>query len=85
MKVKVLVTVEQFDVNAQGRGALIASWRITAPGTDKLLKNGQARLVRTGPAPRRDPQVIVTTLSALTAEFSRGLAQAIQQSAQLIP
>jgi len=82
VRVKVLVTVEQFDVDTKGRGMLIASWRITAPGTDKLLKNGQSRLARTGPPPRRNPQVIVTTLSALTAEFSRELTQAVQQSGQ---
>ena len=85
VKVRVFVNMEQFDVDTQGRGTLIAWWRITAAGSDKLLKSGQARLARTGPAPRGNPQVIVTTLSGLTAEFSRELAQAIHQSAELSP
>ena len=85
VKVRVFVNVEQFDVDTQGRGTLIASWRITAPGSEKPLKSGQARLARPGPAPHGNPQVIVTTLSALTAEFSRELAQAIHQSAELTP
>ena len=85
VKVRVFVHVEQFDVDTQGRGTLIASWRITPPASDKLLKNGQARLAQTGPAPRGNPQVIVTMLSALAAELSRELAQAIHQSAELNP
>ncbi len=85
VRVRVVVSVEQFDVDTRGHGALIAWWRLTAPGSDKLLKSGQARLTRTGPAPRGNPQVIVATLSALTAEFSRELAQVIHQSAELNP
>ena len=85
VRVRVFVNVEQFDVDTQGRGTLIASWRITAPASDKPLKSGQSRLARTGTAPGRDPQIIVTMLNALTAEFSRELAQAIQKSAQMIP
>jgi hypothetical protein len=79
----VFINVEQFDIDTQGHGTLIASWRITAPGSEKLLKSGQTRLTRTGPVPRGKPQVIVATLSALTAEFSRELAQAIHQSAEV--
>jgi len=85
VKVRLFVNVEQFDVDTEGRGRLIAWWRITAPGSDKPLKSGQARLDRTGPAPRGNPQIIVTTLSALVAEFSRQLAQAIHESAELSP
>jgi uncharacterized lipoprotein YmbA len=85
VKVRLFVNVEQFDVDTEGRGRLIAWWRITAPGTDQPLKSGQARLDRTGPAPRGNPQIIVTTLSALVAEFSRQLAQAIHESAELSP
>jgi uncharacterized lipoprotein YmbA len=80
--VRLFVNVEQFDVDTQGRGTLVAWWRITAPDSDKPLKSGQTRLARPGPSPHGNPQVIATTLSALTAEFSRELAQAIRESAQ---
>jgi uncharacterized lipoprotein YmbA len=84
VSLRVSINVEQFDVDTQGRGTLIAWWRITAPGNDKVLKSGQARLARTGPAPRGRPEVIVTTLRALTGDFSRELAQVIHQSASSV-
>jgi uncharacterized lipoprotein YmbA len=85
VRVKVSVEVKQFDVDTQGRGTLIAGWRVTAPGSDKPLKSGQAHLARAGASPQANPQVIATTLSALTAEFSRELAQGIRQSAERGP
>ncbi len=81
--VRVFVNVEQFDVDSEGRGKLIASWRITASGNEKSLKNGQTRLTQIGPVPHGKPQVVAATLSALIAEFSRQVAQAIHQSAEL--
>jgi uncharacterized lipoprotein YmbA len=83
--VRVSVNVEQFDVDTQGQGTLRAGWRLSVRGTDKPLKSGQARLTRPGPTPRGDPQVIATTLSALTAQFSRELEQAIREFAQAKP
>lgn len=80
--VRVFVNVQQFDVDTQGQGKLIASWRITAPSADKPLKSGQSRLSHSGPAVTdANRQSIATSLSALTAEFSRELAQAIHQFA----
>ncbi len=82
VKVRLFVNLEQFDVDTQVQGTLFAWWRITAPDSDKPLKSGQTRLARPGPSPRGNPQIIATTLSALTAEFSLELAQAIRESAQ---
>ena len=79
---RVSVNVEQFDVDAEGRGTLLAEWRLTAAGADKPLKIGQTRLTRPGPDPRGNSQAITTTLSTLVAEFSRDLAQALRESAQ---
>ena len=79
---RVSVSVEQFDVDAEGRGTLLAGWRLTAAGSEKPIKSGQARLIRPGPAPRGNPQAIAATLSALLAEFSRELAPALRESAQ---
>ena len=80
--VRVSVNVEQFDVDTEGRGTLLAAWRLTAVGADKPMKIGQAHLTRPGPSPRGKPEAIATTLSALLEEFSRDLAQALRESAQ---
>ena len=80
--VRVSVNVEQFDVDTEGRGTLLAKWRLTAAGADKPIKIGQTRLTRPGPATRGNPQAIATTLSALLAEFSRELAPALRESAR---
>jgi uncharacterized lipoprotein YmbA len=79
---RVSVNVEQFDVDTEGQGTLLAAWRLTAAGADKPMKIGQTRLTRPGPAPRGNPQAIATTLGTLVAEFSRDLAQALRESAQ---
>jgi uncharacterized protein len=82
VKLRVFVNVEQFDVDTRGKGRLIAWWRLTAPGSEHLVKSGKADLTRSGPSPRGNPQAIVATLSALTGEFSRQLAEAIREAAQ---
>ena len=82
---RVSVNVQQFDVDTEGRGTLLAEWRLTAAGADKPMKIGQARLTRPGPAPRGNPQAIATTLSTLVAEFSGDLAEAFRKSAQAGP
>ena len=84
-RAKLSIEVEQFDVDARGRGTLIAQWRITAPDSDTPLNSGQARLSRTSAAPHGNPQVIATTLSDLAAEFSRNLAQSIRESTKSTP
>jgi uncharacterized lipoprotein YmbA len=83
--VRVSVEVTQLDVDTQGRGSLIAGWRLTLPGSEKPVKSGLARLNRPGPSPLANPQVIATTLSALTVDFSQELAQAIRETAQARP
>ena len=78
--VRVLIHVQQFDVDAHGRGTLIAHWRIIGPTGDIPLKSGHAHLDRTGASPRGNPEIIATTLSDLTAAFSRDLAHLIMES-----
>lgn len=80
--VAVYINVQQFDVDINGHGILIAQWRITAPGGDVPLKSGRTRLDRTGASPRGKPEVIAKTLSDLAAQFSRDLAQSIRENAQ---
>jgi uncharacterized lipoprotein YmbA len=75
------VNVDQFDVNAEGRGTLVAWWRITTPAGDKVLKSGETTLHRNGPAPQADAQALATTLSELTADFCKTLAQTIRELA----
>jgi uncharacterized lipoprotein YmbA len=82
---RVFIDVQQFDVDTGGQGTLIAQWHITAPDSGTRLKSGHARLDRTGASPRGKPEVVATTLSDLTAEFSRELAQSIRESAKSSP
>lgn len=78
--VAVYINVQQFDVDINGHGILTAQWRITAVGSDIPLKSGRTRLDRTGAAPRGKPEVIAETLSDLAAQFSRDLAQSIEEA-----
>jgi uncharacterized lipoprotein YmbA len=79
---RVLINVQQFEVDTKGHGTLVAHWRITAPETDTPLKSGTARLDRTGNSPHGNPGAIAVTLSDLTLAFSRDLAQSIRESAK---
>jgi len=74
---EVYVAIERFDVDSNGRGVLVARWRIVAPGGDKVLKASESRLTREGPSPDTEPAGAITTLSALVADMSRQIAQAI--------
>lgn len=77
---EVHVTVELFDVDKDGKGTLVAWWRLTTPGGTRTLDSGVARLSKAGKPLEGDPQNIVTTLSELTADFSRQLAGAVQNT-----
>lgn len=73
------VDVQEFDVDLEGRGKLIAQWRLKSPGRQSL-NQGQISVSRLGASPRGHPEVIAVTMSALLGEFSRELAQSINQS-----
>ena len=81
----VSITVEQFDVDTEGRGTLNAQWRITPSAGGIPSRDGNVRLVRTASPPRGNPEAIAATLSQLTSEFSRELADAIQDFASAKP
>jgi uncharacterized lipoprotein YmbA len=76
--ITVFIDIQEFDVDSTGNGNLSAHWRITASDSDQRVKTGQTRLTRAGASPRGHPEVIATTLSELTAEFSRELSQSIR-------
>ncbi len=78
---EVFVAIEQFDVDAQGQGVIVAWWRVLSPGGEKTLKAGECRLTRQGPAPDVDPSGAVATLSELAADLSRQVAQAVKETA----
>lgn len=82
---EVQVAVEQFDLDANGRGVLVAWWRVSAPGGEETLQSGQSRLTRAGPPPMTDPSGAVATLSELVGDLSRELARAIQGTAYSRP
>jgi uncharacterized lipoprotein YmbA len=75
------VTIEQFDVDDQGRGVLHAWWRISSPGAEKVYRSGETQLSRPGPSPFAEPQSIAVVLSELTAEFSRSLVTPLREAA----
>ncbi len=77
---EVYVAIEQFDVDTTGRGVLVGSWRILAPGGEKTLKAGESRLTRKGPSPDANPSGAVATLSELVADLSRQLAQTLKET-----
>jgi len=81
---EVYATIQQFDVDSGGRGALVAWWRILSPGGERTLKVGETRLARPGPAPETDPAGAVATLSDLVADFSRQLAQAVKETTSAV-
>jgi uncharacterized lipoprotein YmbA len=85
VEVTVFVNVEQFDVDAQGRGELVANWRIAGAENDRPLKQGEARLARSGASPRGNPVIITTTLSELTADFGRELAKSVHEATRSKP
>ncbi len=78
---EVYVTIEQFDVDSGGKGVLVARWRVMSPGSERVLKTGTSRLSRQGPPPTPEAAGAVATLSELVADFSRQLAQALQEAA----
>jgi uncharacterized lipoprotein YmbA len=77
---EVFVSFDRFDVDTDGKAVLVAWWRILAPGGEKTLKSGEARLTRQGPSPDADPSGAVATLSDLVGELSRQIAQALKET-----
>ncbi len=78
--VGVYVTIEQFDVDTHGQGVLIAWWRVTSPGGDKILKSGQFRSKLTSSSPASDPQAATAALSTLVGQLSSDIAKAIRET-----
>jgi uncharacterized lipoprotein YmbA len=76
----VYVTVEQFDVDEQGQGVLVAWWRVVSPAGDKILKSGQFRAKLSGPVPGIDTKGAVATLSALIGQLSEEIAAAVREA-----
>jgi uncharacterized protein len=79
------VTLEQFDVDKSGSGVLVARWRVVSPGGEQVLKAGTSRLAQQGPRPDDNTSGAVATLSALIANFSHQLAQALQETTSSRP
>ncbi len=77
---EVFIAIERFDVDARGRGELVAWWRVLSPGGDKTIKAGQCRISKQGPAPDANPSGAVATLSELASGLSRQVAQAVKEA-----
>jgi uncharacterized lipoprotein YmbA len=74
---EVYVTIERFDVDANGTGTLNAWWRVVPPGGGPARSSGHFQQHSSGPAPGAHPDGAVASLSALAAELSRTIAQAL--------
>jgi len=81
-RLRLLVTVDQFDVDTAGRGTLVAQWRIAASDGSESVTSGYARLVRTGGSPRGNSAAIAQTMSELTADFGSELTRLLSGSAK---
>jgi uncharacterized lipoprotein YmbA len=79
-RLRILVTVDQFDVDTNGRGTLVAQWRIAASDGNEPVTSGHTSLARTGGSPRGYPVAIAKTMSELTAEFSHELTRSLSGS-----
>lgn len=75
--VHISVDIQQFDVDTHGQGALRARWRLSSVNDGKLLNTQDTHLIFRGASPHENPQAIASTLSALTAQFSRVLARSM--------
>lgn len=82
---EVYVTLEQFDVDASGRGVLVTRWRILSPGGDKVLKAGSSRLSHQGPPPASGVSASIGTLSELVAAFAGQLASSLKETTSRNP
>ncbi|MCL4179466.1 MAG: membrane integrity-associated transporter subunit PqiC [Verrucomicrobia bacterium] len=76
---EVYLIVEQFDVDARGECTLKAAWRVVSPGGGQVHGAGQFQGRRPGPAPDTDPDGATASMSALAADLSRTLAEALAQ------
>ena len=74
---EIYVSIERFDVNADGHGEISAWWRILSPGASQTLKTGQFHHERAGPQPIATPEGSVATLSLLAEDLSRDLAKTV--------
>ena len=79
-RVKILVTVDRFDVDTNGRGTLVAQWRIAASDANEPVTSGSTSLARTGGSPRGNPAAIARTMSELTADFRSELTRSLSGS-----
>ena len=82
---EVHVAIEQFDLDANGRGVVVAWWRILSPGGEETIRAGEGRFTRQGPPLDSDPAAAVATLSGLVEDLSRRLAMAIQDAVRAKP
>jgi uncharacterized lipoprotein YmbA len=84
-QMRVFVAVQQFDVDANGRGTLIAQWRITSSNGETSLKVSNSQLSHAGASPRGHPEAIASTMSQLLEAFSRELAESLRDSGKSAP
>lgn len=81
----VFISVDRFDVTAEGRGTLAVRWQVETPDRRQVLRTGEDRFEKSGPPPHATPEVVAVTLSELTAQFAGKLVQEIRAAAPAVP
>jgi len=77
---KVYVTIEQFDVNSNGKAVFVAWWRILSSGGEKILRSGECGLTREDLSPDTNPSGAIATLSDLIADLNHQLALGLRET-----
>lgn len=76
----VYVSVDRFDVDAEGTGTLSAWWRLASSSASTPPMSGAFREIQPGPSPSQHPEAVAATLSCLTDRLSQRIAKALHDS-----
>jgi len=78
VQIEIYISIDRFDVDAEGQGELSAWWRILSPGGERVVRTGQFHKARKGLPPNANAGAAVATLSLLVEDLSREVAKAAQ-------
>lgn len=74
IQVELTVSMDRFEVGADGTTAIGAEWHFGQPGRSEGWSSGRTELEQKGPSPYADPAGAVATLSDLLGTLSRKIA-----------
>jgi uncharacterized lipoprotein YmbA len=77
--VQIDVNVARFDVDSQGEAVLVAWWRVLSP-SGAVISSGRFSGTRKGQSPQTNPGNAVFSMSRLTTDLAKKLAQEIKNA-----